>query len=48
MSVEDIYLKSMQQLQDAFSKCPKSKFRVSPENYMQREFVRKFIENECV
>lgn len=48
MSVEDIYSKSMQQLQDAFSKCPKSKFRVSPENYMQREFVRKFIENECV
>ncbi len=48
MNVEEIYSKSMQQLQDAFSKCPKSKFRMSPENYMQREFVRKFIENECV
>ena len=48
MSVEDIYLKSMQQLQEAFSKCPKSKFRESPENDLQREFVRRFIENECM
>ena len=48
MSVEEIYSKSMQQLQASFSKCPKSKFRVSPENNMQREFVQKFIENECI
>lgn len=48
LSSEEIYSRSMQQLQEAFSRCPKSKFRKSPENNMQREFVRKFIENECV
>lgn len=45
---EELYTKAMQQLQDGFSRCPKSKHRVSPENNLQRNFVKKFIENECI
>lgn len=47
MSTEEIYTEAMRQLNESFSRNPKSKHRVSPENEMQRAFVRKFIENEC-
>lgn len=48
LSADEIYLKAMQQLQESFRRCPKSKRRVSPENDSQRDFIRRFIENECV
>lgn len=48
LSSGEIYSRAMQKLNDAFSKCPKSKKRTSPENDMQRAFVRHFIENECI
>ena len=48
LSSGEIYSRAMQKLSDAFSKCPKSKKRVSPENNMQRRFIRLFIENECM
>ena len=48
LSSGEIYSRAMQKLNDAFSKCPKSKKRVSPENDMQRTFIRLFIENECM
>ena len=48
LNADEIYSRAMLQLQDSFSRCPKSKTRVSPENHLQRSFVRKFIENECV
>ena len=48
LSSGEIYSRAMQKLNDAFSKCPKSKKRVSPENDMQRTFIRQFIENECM
>lgn len=48
LGVEELYTKAMQQLQDGFSHCPKSKHRVSPENNLQCNFVKKFIENECM
>jgi hypothetical protein len=48
LSSGEIYSRAMQKLNDAFSKCPKSKKRVSPENEMQRTFIRLFIENECM
>ena len=48
LSSGEIYSRAMQKLYDAFSKCPKSKKRVSPENDMQRTFIRLFIENECM
>jgi protein tyrosine phosphatase len=48
LSSGEIYSRAMQKLNDAFSKCPKSKKRVSPENDMQRRFIRLFIENECM
>ena len=48
LSADEIYCQAMQQLQDSFSRCPKSKYRTSPENMLQREFVRQFVINECV
>lgn len=48
LSADKIYCQAMQQLQDSFSRCHKSKYRTSPENTLQREFVRQFIINECV
>ena len=48
LSSGEIYSRAMQKLNDAFSKCAKSKKRVSPENEMQRTFIRLFIENECM
>ena len=48
LGAEELYTKAMQQLQDGFSRCPKSKHRVSPENNLQRNFVKKFIDNECI
>jgi len=48
LNADEIYSRAMLQLQESFSRCPKSKTRVSPENHLQRSFVRKFIENECV
>lgn len=48
LSSDEIYTKTMQQLQESFSRCPKSKNRVSPENHWQRAFVRKFVEKECI
>ena len=48
LNADEMYSKAMQQLKESFSKCPKSTNRVSPENDLQRNFVRRFIENECV
>ena len=48
LNADEIYSRAMLQLQESFSRCPKSKTRVSPENHQQRSFVRKFIENECL
>ena len=47
LNADEIYSRAMLQLQESFSRCPKSKTRVSSENHQQRSFVRKFIENEC-
>ena len=40
--------RAMEQLQDSFSRCPKSRYRTSPENQLQRDFVRRFIDQECM
>ena len=48
LSAEEIYNKAMKQLADSFSRCPKSKYRTSPDNALQRDFVRQFVVNECV
>ena len=48
LSAEEIYNQAISRLQDAFARCPKSKYRTSPENALQTDFVRKFIINECV
>lgn len=48
LSIDEMYSQVMQQLQNSFSRCPKSRRRVSPENEKQREFIRYFIERECM
>ena len=48
LSADEMYRRAMEQLQDSFSRCPKSRYRTSPENQLQRDFVRKFIEQECM
>ena len=48
LSAEEIYNQAISRLQDAFARCPKSKYRTSPENALQTDFVRKFIVNECI
>lgn len=48
LGAEELYTKAILQLQDGFSRCPKSKHRVSPENNLQCNFIKKFIENECM
>lgn len=48
LSADEMYRRAMEQLQDSFSRCPKSRYRTSPENQLQRDFVRRFIDQECM
>ncbi len=47
-TIDEIYRKALDMLADSFSRCPKSKYRISPENQQQRDFIKKFIANECM
>ena len=41
---EDSFEETMFRLRDCFSEMPKSAYRVVPENWRQREFIRRFVE----
>lgn len=47
LSYDAIYDRAMQQLKDSFSKCPKSKYRSTPDTQEQCEFIKEFIRKEC-
>lgn len=47
LTPSELYTKAIQRLKDSFGRCPKSKYRESPENELQRNFVKQFISNEC-
>lgn len=47
-TADEIYQKAMDMLSESFSHCPKSKYRISPENQQQRDFIKMFIANECM
>lgn len=47
-SASQLYNLAMQRLQSAFSMCPKSKYRETPETDEQRKFIRSFIEKELM
>lgn len=47
-SAESIYEQAMRSLNDSFSRCPKSKYRISPETREQKNFVWRFVQNECL
>ena len=47
-TIDEIYCKALDMLAESFSRCPKSKYRNSPENQLQRDFIKKFIANECM
>ncbi|MCD8297183.1 MAG: ADP-ribosylglycohydrolase family protein [Prevotella sp.] len=48
LSADVIYKQAIHSLDESFYRYPKSKNHVSPENNMQRDFIRRFIQNECV
>lgn len=48
LSAESIYEQAMNSLQDSFSRCPKSKHRISPETKAQKDFIWRFVQNECL
>lgn len=48
LSADEIYRRAMASLQESFSRCPKSRYRTSPENDTQCRFIMQFIENECL
>lgn len=47
-TADEIYQKAMDMLSESFSRCSKSKYRISPENQQQRDFIKMFIANECM
>ena len=48
LSADEIYESAMQQLSESFSRCPKAKYRTTPETESQRLFIKKFVEKECL
>ena len=48
LTEDEIYRRAMRQLQDGFARCRKSKKRKSPENAIQKNFIRTFVRNECL
>ena len=48
LSADAIYEQAMKQLAESFARCPKSRYRMIPDNDLQRNFVRRFVCNECV
>lgn len=48
LSANEIYESAMRQLNDSFTRCPKSKYRITPETAEQRLFIKKFVEKECL
>lgn len=48
LSANDIYESAMRQLNESFSRCPKSKYRITPETVEQRNFIKQFVKKECL